>query len=182
MGAIAALVIAVWVGPLVVQSNNPYLSLTSLEGERFTSLTRSGETTSLSGALDSFHQGEYGQAITQFELFVAQNPSSPEAAYAHYLAGVSYLVGAEETILGTVTGFDADKVNRSIEHLRDVLPRTTNLGLQEDSQWYMAKAHLMLERHGEAINILEQVIQLRGRRFRDAQNLISEIELAGRLQ
>ncbi|MCG8607008.1 hypothetical protein MJD09_18750 [bacterium] len=182
VGAMAVLVMAIFVGPLAIRSDNPYLSLTSLEGERFTSLTRSGETTSLSSALQAFHQGEYPRAITQFELFLTQLPDSLEAAYAHYLAGVSYLVEAKETILGTVTGFDTEKVNNGIKHLRDVLSRSSNLGLREDSQWYMAKAYLMLEQGSEAIKTLEQVVALRGRRFREARNLISEIESASRRQ
>jgi len=176
VGAMAALMLIIWAGPFLIQSDLPYATLASLDGEKFTSRTRSAGTPSLTDGLQAFHQKQYRQAISAFEQFISQGEADPNLPYAHYLAGVSYLVEAKETLFGRVKGFDRSEVDTGISHLRVAARLTDSRGLQEDCQWYIAKAHLMNEEGAKAREILEQLVDLRGRRFRDARNLISEID------
>ena len=56
VGAMAVLMLVIWAGPFLIQSNNPYATLASLDGEKFTSLTRNAGIPSLTDGLQAFHQ------------------------------------------------------------------------------------------------------------------------------
>ncbi|MFQ6115743.1 MAG: hypothetical protein ACE5NG_16915, partial [bacterium] len=92
IGAVAALLIMLWVGPFFRGSNNPYSDLASFEEEKISFLTRSSVAQPISEGLNAFHEGNYQKAIQELEIFISKGSTPPYLWYAHYALGISYLL------------------------------------------------------------------------------------------
>lgn len=174
-GALAVLLITIWVGPFFRGSKNPYLELASLQQEKISSLTRGGAPQSLSEGLSAFHAGDYQQAIENLELSVSENSEDAALFYGHYALGISYLLEARSDLFGRFQKVDADLVEKGIRNLQIARRLTDNSGIDEDCQWYIAKAHLMLRDGEKAKNLFGKIVGLRGRRYREAQQMVKDL-------
>ena len=176
IGAVAALLIAVWVGPFLSDSGNPYLSLASLEGEKLSFTTRGAGSGDLNSGLNAFHAGDYASAITELNAVLQNTTNAQDLFYAHFLLGISYLKEAKHDVLGFFERVDSKRVAEAIQHLGVAQSFTENPGQQEECQWFTAKACLALGQKEQSARLLREIIQLRGRRYRDAQKTLTELE------
>lgn len=176
VGAVVVISLMIWVGPFFRGSDNPYSSLVSLEQEKILSLTRGSTSETLNKGLISYQEGNYQKAIQELEKAISENSTDPSLFYAHRLLGVTYLIEAKNGFWGRFKNFEINEVDKGIQHLQIAQSLSDSRGLDEDCNWYIAKAYLMKEDVKKAKGILQEIIKLRGRRYQDAKELIKEIE------
>ena len=176
IGAMAVVFLIIWVGPLFRGSDNPYFELAALKRDQISLVTRSGGAAQFTDGLNAFQEGNYQSAIEHFQQFVDERPGDPLLYYAHYILGLAYLLDAKSDFWGRFQKFDPAKAEQGVEHLRTAQSLTDNLGIREDCLWYIAKAYLMRGDTESAKSSLEEVVNLRGRRFRDAEEMIKKLD------
>jgi len=132
---------------------------------------RAGLPDLLIRALTSYRNDQYEQAAVLFEEFIEKHTNKEFHYFAHYYAGVSYLLLSEKRILRLVYAFDEDQVRNGILHLQEVEKLTTNTRYLEEEHWYLAKAYLMLRDRQFALDELNKVLQYHGTRSREAKSL-----------
>jgi len=174
VGAMAALFAVIWFGPFY-RSNNPYWQLTNLQEQSVASVTRSSLPQGLNAGLTAFQRGDYENTIEIFETFISNFPTHPSLFYVDYILGVSYLIEAKTDLWGRFQTVDRIQVEKAIQNLQNAHNASTNLGVREDCDWYLAKAYLLLEKGEKAQEKLNQIISLRGRRFQEAQKMVKEL-------
>jgi tetratricopeptide (TPR) repeat protein len=175
-GAIAGLLLLFWFGPFFRGDDYQYYRLASLEQEKFSPVTRSNVPEILSKGLSAFHEQHYQQAIGELERYIAENPGDPNLFSAHYFAGLAYLTESKSDFLGRFEKYDSNRLEKGIQHLQTAEKLTDNLGLKEDCYWYLGKAYLMQKDGKRATEMFQKVIDLQGRRIREAQEIVREIE------
>lgn len=176
IGVAVVLFFMIWVGPLFHESDNPYFDLTTLEQDRISFLTRGNIPQPLSEGLTAFHEGNYQKAIQELEKVISTNSKDPTLYYAHYVLGISYLIEAKSDLFGWVQKFDSNLVDKGIQSLQIARSLNNTLRINEDCSWYIAKAYLMKNEGEKAKEVFERVLNMHGRRFREAKQIIKEID------
>ena len=176
LGAIAALFIMIWVGPFFRGSENPYLKLVSIDKENASFVTRSSLSQTLAEGLAAFNQGDMERAIQRLESFVRNNPNHPPRFYAHYMLGIAYLNQAKGDFLGRFQQVKAESVEAGIGNLELAKSLSQNPSVTEGCKWYMGMAFLMKRDKNKAKATFESIVDLRGRRYREAKEMVEEID------
>ncbi|GEM_PF-4722447 len=150
-----------------------FSDLTVLEPTRVSYLTRSNGNGTFEQGLAAFNRGDFRTAFGTLETFLTEQPQSPSQYFAHYVCGMAYLYAVQTEKL------PEDEVrshlNSAIRHLQ-AASHTDNLRIREDAYWYLGKAYLMQENGSTAKDYFLKVQVLRGKRFRDAQKILTELE------
>lgn len=174
-GMVTGLLLLLWFGPFFRGNDYQYYRLASLEQETFPPVTRSNMPEILSKGFSAFQTKDYQQAIGELERFIAENPGDPNLFSAHYFAGLAYLTESKSDFLGRFENYNSIQIENGVQHLKIAESLTDNLGLKEDCYWYLGKAYLMKKDREKATEMFQKVIDLQGRRFRDAQEMVREI-------
>jgi hypothetical protein len=173
---LASLLVVVWVSPLFRGSDYVYYEMASIEDEDVTFVTRSGDTSQrLTDGLMDFSEGHYLQAVEKLEAFISEYPDDPNAAYAHYISGMACLRSAKSAVLGRFVAFDEETIDRGIRHLQKTIDLGDNPRLEEDAHWFLGKSYLMKKEPGPAMEAFGQVVDMQGRRFRQAQQIVDDL-------
>jgi tetratricopeptide (TPR) repeat protein len=175
--ALAGIVILLWASPLFRDSEHAYNQLASLnlDKEKHGFLTRNEASQAMSDGLFAFDHGRFDEAVEKFEQFIAQNPGHPSLFYAQYVAGLACLAQAPRDIFGRFQKYDANLVDRGIQHLQAAVAASDDLRIKEDAYWFIGKAHLMKQQAQAAKAAFEKVQEMKGTRFQDAQKMIAAI-------
>lgn len=112
------------------------------------------------GAMKSYSQGKYEEAIRGLYAVLSLNP---KYTYASFYLGVCYLLEGE--------------TNRSIGHFEKIVAISEDQELLEKSHWYLANAHLKKGDGKRAIGELEEVIVLDGDYGKRANELLEKIRM-----
>lgn len=150
-----------------------FSDLAVLEPTRVSYVTRGGSSGAFEQGLAAFNRGEFRTAFGTLETFLTEQPQSPSEYFAHYVCGMAYLYAVQNN------EFPANEIqsylNSAIRHLQ-AASRTENLRVREDAYWYLGKAYLMKKDVSTAKDYFLKVQSLRGKRFRDAQKILTELE------
>jgi len=176
LGAVAALFIMIWVGPFFRGSENPYLKLVSVDKESASFLTRSRLSQTLAEGLAAFSEGEMERAIQRLQGFISTSADDPTLFYAHYVLGIAYLNQAKSDFLGRFQRVNSELVEAGIENLELAKSLSQNPNITEGCNWQIGMAYLMKGDGTGAKTVFEQVVELRGRRFKEAKEMLAEIE------
>jgi TolA-binding protein len=175
-GAIAGLLLLLWFGPFFRDSDNPYYHLAVIDQPELSFVTRGSMPDAFSKGLSAFQEGNYQLATRELEIFLSQSPDSTSQFYAHYLLGISCLSAAESDFLGRFQKIDRNLLGKGMEHLQSAGGLTDYAGFQEECYWYLGKAYLLKGDGAGAKELFEKMIQLKGRRFREAREIIGELD------
>jgi TolA-binding protein len=129
-----------------------------------------------SKGLSAFQEGNYQQAIREMEMFLSESPDSTSQFYAHYLLGISCLSAAESDLGGRFQKIDRNLLSKGMEHLQSAGSLTAYPGYKEECYWYLGKAYLLKGDGAAAKELFEKMIHLKGRRFREAREIIEELD------
>lgn len=173
---LATLLVAVWVSPLFRGSGYIYYELAAIEDEEITFVTRNGASAQMSDGLLDFSEGHYAQAREHLEGYISENPDDPNVAYAHYVSGVACLRAAKSDVLGRFVRFDTELLDRAVRHFQMAAQLSDNPRIDEDAYWFLAKAYLMKQEAGPALGAFREVSEMKGRRFRQSQEMVFELE------
>jgi len=176
VGAMAIILLMILVGPFFRGSGNPYLELASLDREKISLVTRSTGLLPLSDGFSAFHERDFKKAIQNLERFITNNSTDPSIFYAHYLLGISYLLQAKSGLLGRFQKYDTKLVDQGIQNLQMAETLIVNIGIKEECYWYIGKAHLMKSDGENAKQVFEKVLNMQGRRYKEAKQTIREID------
>ncbi len=178
-GTFVVLLVLAWFGPFFRGSDYQYYRLASLEQETYSPVTRSNVSETFSKGLSTFHAKQYQQAIAELERYIGDNPDGSNLFSAHYIAGIAYLTESKSDFLGRFETYDSGQLEKGIQHLQTAETLSDNLGLKEDCYWYLGKAYLMQKGGKNAVEMFQKVVDLRGRRFKEAQEMVREIGEVG---
>lgn len=172
----AALFVLVWVSPLFRGTGNIYEDLISLQRSDVGGITRSEAPGPMTTALAAFQRGDYKTAIRQLETFVQTAPEDRLQPFAHYVLGAAYLFSARNDFMGRFVRYDSVRVGTGIAHLEESVRRSDNPRIIEDALWFEAIGFLMIEDVNSAENALREVVALKGRRLREAKEMLRKME------
>ena len=153
-----------------------YASLTRLDPIEIEASTRGAAANEFERAGQLYGQGRVDDAIEVFERFIRAYPHDDALDYAHFSAGSLYLLSSRREFLSLVTAFDRERVLLGIQHLRAADQMSERTGLRESTQFMLAKASLMLGDSGAAIMQLGRVMSIHGRREKEAQVMLEELQ------
>ena len=174
--AVAALIIGVWVSPLLRSGDEAFLQLAKFEPTQIAFFTRGETTGELSEALTGFDQQRYAWAAERLEQFIAAHPEDPAVAHAHYVAGLAQLSQAVSDFLGRFHRVDQGKLNKSEHHLQLAIQQTENLHLKEEAWWHLSKVYILRQDVTRAKQALGNVIQISGTRVKAAEEMIVQLD------
>ncbi len=150
-----------------------FSDLAVLEPTRVSYVTRGGSAGVFEQGVAAFNRGEFRTAFGTLETVLTEQPQSPSEYFAHYVCGMAYLYAVQTDKL------PEDEIrsylNSAIRHLK-AASHTDNLRIREDAYWYLGKAYLMQENGSRAKDYFLEVQMLRGKRFRDVQKILPEVE------
>jgi len=160
--------------PIFKGSPNIYYEIALLEKSKVTFLTRGANVSPVREGLFEFNEGNYSASIEILENYVTEQPDNPNRAFAEYICGISYLFRVNDLLVDNLKIPDYD-IDKGIKHLENSLSRSSNLRIQEDANWYIAKAYLIKKNGQKAKEYFEKTASLKGRKYQKAQNILSEL-------
>ncbi len=161
---------------LYLQLNrHPYAKWAVIEKPDLEFQVRGRSEERLSNAVVHYQSGNLRQAISLFEQLIAEADSRQLYHFAHYYAGISYLLLSEKKIVGVTVDYQNDEVLAGIEHLQRVLNLTENRRYLEDVHWFLAKAYLRLADQNETLTELNKVLEFSGPRRSQAKEIIDNL-------
>lgn len=172
--ASAMVVVVLWVSPLFRAEAERYYVLAALDHGEIATITRGGGD-ELNDGLVAFSEGRYTAAIELLEAHLQENEEGSQVPYVRYVLGLAYLHVAKSNFLGRAHHVDRGKLDRGLEHLAEAARSTDSQRIHEDARWFQAKAHLMRLDAATALEELERIEAMNGRRASEARTLMGEI-------
>jgi tetratricopeptide (TPR) repeat protein len=142
-------------------------------------ITRGRATNDFQMSLTALAKNDYNRAIIYLNRDIIKNRNDETIFYSYYILGLAHLINAEERILGIFPDFDKSEVHKGLKALESAIVknhsgRYPNITL--DAYYYIAKAQLMLNNVDKAKKYLNMVIDLRGSKVRQAENMLKALE------
>ena len=154
---------------------NPFGDLADLGDPGASFRMRGSGDADLADAATWLTNGDPGEAARRFERYLRMYPSSEWVPWVEYAAGLSRLAKARRAFLGIRVRYEADEVERGLDHLDRVLANANYPELIEDALWYRAKGSLMLGDARNAEAYLARILASQGSRSQAARKLLSDL-------
>jgi len=154
---------------------NPFGDLADLGDPGASFRMRGSGDADLADAATWLTNGDPGEAARRFERYLRMYPSSEWVPWVEYAAGLSRLAEARRAFLGIRVRYEADEVERGLDHLDRVLANANYPELIEDALWYRAKGSLMLGDARNAEAYLARILASQGSRSQAARKLLSDL-------
>jgi tetratricopeptide (TPR) repeat protein len=171
--------LCVTVGCLALVSHltkSKYYELAIVDETTYDMHVRAAQHDDVRAAQDLFVSGRYEESIRLLERFIRAYPESDLLVYIHRNVGAMYLYSAPRSILSLFPHYDRTAVLKGLGHIDASLDPSATGRQNEESYWLQAKGLLMLDRSAEAMQILERIKELNGRRGDQAEVLMKSIE------
>lgn len=130
----------------------------------------------LTVALELYRERDYDRSVRVLERMLRSEPAHPFPDHVYYFLGAVHLAAAEQNVIGPVRVYDRERVRMALESLHRAGLLTPRARLAEESYWLIAKGHLMLGERGKACEVLERVLEYRGKRGPEARRIKILIE------
>jgi hypothetical protein len=141
---------------------------------------RSGGADIVSGSRLYLHNGDWRECVRRLDWYIAVYPEGRDIASASTLKGAAYLMGARSHILGLYVRYDKALVDSALASLKQARSRIPLAELEDDIDWFEAKAMLMKGDPPAATALLQRIVGRTGARTGDAFKLLQEMRMSQR--
>lgn len=178
----AVLLIAVLFGSLFIVSELTTSSASkhaSLEDKSGFYISRGRTTDFFQESINALDDENYNAAISYLKKDIQENSNSETIFYTHYVLGLVYLEIAESDFIGLFPSYDKTNASNGLKNLQLSIEKNLSgkyQNLSMNAYFYIAKAFLMLEDKENAKKYLKKVIDEKGSKMIEAENILSDLE------
>lgn len=140
---------------------------------------RAGGSGVVSGSRAYLLAGDWRECVRRVDWYLAVYPDGEELPSASILKGAAYLMGARSHILGFHVRYEQALVDSALASLQHARSRHPAPGLEDEIDWFEAKAMLMKGDCASATSKLDHVARRHGARADDARKLLRELATGG---
>jgi tetratricopeptide (TPR) repeat protein len=142
-------------------------------------ITRGKATDEFQQSIRALEEEDYESAILHLKKDIELNPEDKTIFYSYYIIGLSYLETAENSFMGLFPAYNKLKAKNALENFRMCIENNKSGRFPDityNSFYYSAKACLMLNDVDTARMYLRKVIEAKGSKMSEAENLLKELE------
>ena len=142
-------------------------------------VTRGRATDEFQESLKALEDNNFDLAIEFLESDIKNNPEDETIFYSHYIIGLAYLEKADNSFIGLFRSYNEGDADRGFKNLQFCIEKNTSgkyPDITYNAYFYSAKASLMLGDTKTAEEYLRIVIDEKGSKMDEAQNLLNELE------
>lgn len=142
-------------------------------------ITRGRATDDFQETLKALENEQYDKAIFHLVNDINKNPDDETIFYSHYILGLAYLETAHKSFIGLFPSYDKEKAKLSLKNFRHCIEKNTSGKFPDitySAYFYSAKASLMLDDTDSAKEYLRIVVNEKGSKMSEAQNMLNELE------
>lgn len=151
----------------------------SVKGETDFYVTRGRPTDNFQRSLTAIENKNYDDAVSYLKKDIAGRENDETIFYSHYILGLTYLETAEKDFLGLFPSYDEQAASNGLENLNTAVELNTSgkfPNVTYDAYFYMGKANLMLGNESAAKKYFNLVIENKGSKLQEAQQILHELE------
>jgi len=153
----------------------------SLDDESEFYITRGRGTDEFQQSIAAIENENFEEAITYLKKDIDQNPEDETIFYTYYVLGLTQLETAESRFagLGLFPSFDKTKAKQTLDNFKICTEKNTSGRFPDityNAYFYSAKANLMIDDIESAKKYLQLVIDNKGSKMLEAQNMLNELE------
>ncbi len=153
--------------------------LASFNDEYEFSTSRGRSTDDFQNSLKELENEKYFKAIGFLNKDIKENKNDETIFYSYYLLGLTYLEVSEKDFLGLFPSYNQNYAEKGLQSLQTSVEKNDS-GLYPnitlDAYFYIAKAELMLNNRSNAKKYFKMVIDGKGSKMHEAQNILNDLE------
>ncbi len=178
----AVLLIGVLFGSLFIVSELTTPSAikhASLEDKSDFHINRGRTTDYFQESISALDNKDYNAAISYLKKDIQENSNSETIFYTHYVLGLVYLEIAESNFIGLFPSYNKSNAKDGLKNLQLSIEKNLSgkyQNLSMNAHFYIAKAYLMLDDKENAKKYLKKVIEEKGSKMFEAENILSDLE------
>jgi len=151
----------------------------SLEDKSDFYISRGRTTDHFQESISALDNEDYNAAISYLKKDIQENSNSETIFYTHYVLGLVYLEVAESDFMGLFPSYNKSNAKDGLKNLelsieKNISGKHKNLTM--NAHFYIAKAYLMLDDKENAKKYLKKVIDEKGSKMIEAENILSDLE------
>lgn len=130
-------------------------------------------------SISALDNEEYNKAISYLKKDIQENSNSETIFYTHYVLGLVYLEIAESNFIGLFPSYNKSNAKDGLKNLQLSIEKNLSgkyQNLSMNAHFYIAKAYLMLDDKENAKKYLKKVIDEKGSKMIEAENILSDLE------
>ena len=142
-------------------------------------VTRGRATDEFQKSLKALEDNNFDMAVEFLESDIKNNAEDETIFYSHYILGLAYLEKADNSFAGLFRSYNKDDAESGLKNLQFCIEKNTSgkyPDITYNAYYYSAKANLMLGEIETAKNYLKIVVDEKGSKMSEAQNLLNELE------
>jgi TolA-binding protein len=142
-------------------------------------VTRGRATDEFQESLKALEENNFDKAIEFLQSDINKNPEDKTIFYSHYILGLSYLEKADKSFIGLFRSFNKDDAENGLKNLQFCIEKNTSGKFPDityNAYFYSAKANMMLGDNESAKKYLKLVVEEKGSKMSEAQNILNELE------
>jgi tetratricopeptide (TPR) repeat protein len=142
-------------------------------------MTRGRTSQLFQKGLNSIDKGDYKDAVNFFKKDIEEHQNDKSIFYTYYITGITHLKAAESDFIGLFKSYDNEHVKLAIANLNESIEKNKSgdyENLKLEAYYYIGRAYLLDDKKDAAIDNLQKVIKGKGRYFKEASELIIQLE------
>ncbi|RPH72117.1 hypothetical protein EHM76_05950 [bacterium] len=142
-------------------------------------VTRGRATDEFQRSTAAFEEKNYEKAISSLEKDITAHPDDATIFYSYYILGITYLQASGKDYLGLFPSYDTEMVNKGITYLNSSLEKNSSGNFENitfDIYYQLGRAHLMLNNIDSARHFFSLVIEKKGSRMLEAEEILKGLE------
>lgn len=151
----------------------------SLEDKSEFYISRGRTTDYFQESISALDNEDYNAAISYLKKDIQENSNSETIFYTHYVLGLVYLEIAESDFIGLFPSYNKSNAKDGLKNLQLSIEKNLSgkyQNLSMNAHFYIAKAYLMLDDDQNAKKYLKKVIDEKGSKMIEAENILSDLE------
>jgi tetratricopeptide (TPR) repeat protein len=151
----------------------------SLEDKSDFYISRGRTTDYFQESISALDNEDYNTAISYLKKDIQENSNSETIFYTHYVLGLVYLEIAESDFIGLFPSYNKSNAKDGLKNLQLSIEKNLSgkyQNLSMNAHFYIAKAYLMLDDKENAKKYLKKVIDEKGSKMIEAENILSDLE------
>lgn len=178
----AVIIIAFLYGSLFMISKftaPEYYDLSGVDKNTDVYVTRGRVTNDFQKSIKALDENNFTKAVEFLKSDIKNNPGDETIFYSHYVLGLIYLQNAETDFIGLFPHYNIEYAESALSSFESSIQQNTSGKFQNinlDAYFYSAKANLMLDKIDEAKKDLKMVIDNKGSKMKEAQEILTELK------
>lgn len=156
-----------------------YYNLSRVDKKTDVYITRGRITDDFQKSIKAIEENNFIEAAEFLKSDIKNHPDDETIFYSHYILGLIYLQNAEKDFIGLFPHYNIEYAKSALSNFQSAIQKNTTgnfYNINLDAYFYSAKANLILGKTDEAKNNLKIVIDNKGGKMQEAQDILNELK------